>query len=43
MERTVELARRFAGEAKRLVERLPGSEARRALVGLTAKVVDRVK
>jgi hexaprenyl-diphosphate synthase len=43
MQRTAELARRFAGEARALVEKLPESEARDALVGLTLKVVDRVK
>lgn len=43
LERTIELARKFAGEARGLVERLPESEARKALVGLTEKVVDRVK
>jgi hexaprenyl-diphosphate synthase len=43
LERTLDLARRFAGEARTLVERLPESEARSALVGLTEKVVDRVK
>lgn len=43
LERTIELAKKFAGEARSLVERLPESEARNALVGLTEKVVDRVK
>ncbi|RSH93218.1 coq1 putative hexaprenyl diphosphate synthase [Saitozyma podzolica] len=43
LERTVDLARRFAGSARGLVERLPESPAREALVGLTMKVVDRVK
>jgi hexaprenyl-diphosphate synthase len=43
LERTVDLARRFAGSARALVERLPESPAREALVGLTLKVVDRVK
>ncbi|KAL1412554.1 coq1 putative hexaprenyl diphosphate synthase [Vanrija albida] len=43
MERTAELARNFAGEARRLIELLPQSPARDALVGLTVKVVDRVK
>ncbi|OCF41970.1 hexaprenyl-diphosphate synthase [Kwoniella heveanensis CBS 569] len=43
LERTVELARKFAGEARALVELLPESKARDALVGLTLKVVDRVK
>lgn len=43
LDRTVELARRFASEARGLVESLPESEAREALVGLTVKVVDRVK
>ena len=43
LERTVELARSFAAEARGLVERLPRSDARDALVGLTVKVVDRVK
>ena len=40
--KTVELARKFAGEARDLVLRLPESPAREALVGLTEKVVDRV-
>lgn len=43
MERTAALARDFAAEARRLVELLPQSPARDALVGLTVKVVDRVK
>lgn len=43
MQRTAELARAFAGEARALVELLPESPARDALVGLTLKVVDRVK
>lgn len=43
MERTAELARSFAGEARRLIELLPQNPARDALVGLTVKVVDRVK
>lgn len=42
LERTKELARKFAAEARGLVERLPESEARGGLVGLTEKVVDRV-
>lgn len=43
LQRTVELAREFAGEARRLVEMLPESGARDALVQLTIKVVERVK
>ncbi|ADV23897.1 hexaprenyl-diphosphate synthase [Cryptococcus gattii E566] len=43
LQRTVELAREFAGEARRLVEMLPESGARDALVQLTVKVVERVK
>lgn len=43
MQRTADLARHFAGEARGLVELLPESAARDALVGLTTKVVDRVK
>jgi hexaprenyl-diphosphate synthase len=43
MERTAALARSFASEARALVELLPESPARDALVGLTVKVVDRVK
>jgi hexaprenyl-diphosphate synthase len=42
IEKTVELARKFAKEARGLVEMLPESEAREALVGLTVKVVERV-
>jgi hexaprenyl-diphosphate synthase len=43
MQRTAELARNFAAEARALIELLPESPARDALVGLTVKVVDRVK
>ncbi|KAK8849749.1 hypothetical protein IAR55_005084 [Kwoniella newhampshirensis] len=43
LERTVDLARKFAGEARGLVEKLPQSGARDALVQLTVKVVERVK
>jgi hexaprenyl-diphosphate synthase len=43
LERTIDLARKFAGEARELVRRLPESEAREALESLTVKVVDRVK
>ncbi|RSH78155.1 coq1 putative hexaprenyl diphosphate synthase [Apiotrichum porosum] len=43
MQRTADLARTFASEARALVELLPQSAARDALVGLTVKVVDRVK
>ncbi|TYJ57986.1 hypothetical protein B9479_001344 [Cryptococcus floricola] len=43
LQRTVELAKAFAGEARRLVEMLPESGARDALVQLTVKVVERVK
>ncbi|BEI82670.1 hypothetical protein CcaverHIS002_0305380 [Cutaneotrichosporon cavernicola] len=43
MERTAALAGDFAAEARRLVELLPPSPARDALVGLTVKVIDRVK
>jgi hexaprenyl-diphosphate synthase len=43
LERTIELARRFAGEARGLVRRLPESEARAALEELTVKVVERLK
>lgn len=43
LQRTAELAANFAGEARRLVERLPPSPAREALVGLTVKVVERTK
>ena len=43
IERTQQLARQFASEARALVERLPESPARDALVELTIKVVDRRK
>ncbi|WVN90901.1 uncharacterized protein L203_106146 [Cryptococcus depauperatus CBS 7841] len=43
LEKTVELARKFAEEARRLAEMLPASGARDALVELTVKVVERVK
>lgn len=43
LERTVELARTFAGSARDLVEMLPESAARAELVRLTERVVDRVK
>ncbi|KAK4683617.1 hexaprenyl-diphosphate synthase, partial [Tremellales sp. Uapishka_1] len=43
LQRTRELAEQFAREARKLVEQLPESEARNALVALTGKVVDRVK
>jgi len=43
IERTQQLARQFASEARALVERLPESPARDALVELTVKVVDRRK
>ncbi|WWD20379.1 hypothetical protein CI109_104855 [Kwoniella shandongensis] len=43
LARTVDLARQFAGEARSLVEMLPPSGARDALVQLTVKVVERVK
>ncbi|GMK56598.1 hypothetical protein CspeluHIS016_0304380 [Cutaneotrichosporon spelunceum] len=43
MERTAALAGEFAAEARRLVELLPPSPARDALVGLTVKVIDRGK
>lgn len=42
LERTRELAERFAGEARRAVEGLPESEAREELIALTRKVVERV-
>jgi hexaprenyl-diphosphate synthase len=42
LEKTRELAIRFATEARRAVERLPESEGREELVGLTEKVVQRV-
>jgi hexaprenyl-diphosphate synthase len=43
LERTRELARGFASEARRAVEEgLPESEAREELVGLTRKVIERV-
>ena len=40
---TLDLAREFAGAARTLVEQLPQSSARDALVELTVKVVERVK
>lgn len=40
--RTRALAMRFAGEAERSLERIPESEAKAQLVGLTRKVVERV-
>lgn len=43
VQRTIDLARKFAGSARELIEKLPESAAREALVGLTLKVVDRVK
>ncbi|ORY34648.1 isoprenoid synthase domain-containing protein [Naematelia encephala] len=44
LERTIELARKFAGEATRCIERLPTeSEATEQLKRLTEKVVERVK
>lgn len=43
LQRTRELAERFAGEARGLVELLPDTPARGALVELCGKVVDRVK
>lgn len=43
IQRTIDLAREFAGSARSLVMRLPENPAREALVGLTLKVVDRVK
>lgn len=43
IERTQQLARQFASEARALVERLPKSAARDSLVELTVKVVDRRK
>lgn len=43
IERTQQLARQFAAEARALVERLPESPARDQLVELTIKVVDRRK
>lgn len=43
IERTQQLARQFASEARALVERLPESAARDSLVELTVKVVDRRK
>ncbi|WWC65911.1 uncharacterized protein I303_108533 [Kwoniella dejecticola CBS 10117] len=43
LPRTIELAKRFAGSARELVELLPESGAREALIGLTKKVVERVK
>lgn len=43
LQRTGELAKYFANEAKELIMLLPPSEARDALVDLTIKVVDRVK
>ena len=42
LERTRALATRFADEARRAVERLPESEARESLIGLTRTVVNRV-
>ncbi|KAJ9095233.1 hypothetical protein QFC21_005599 [Naganishia friedmannii] len=42
LEKTRALAVRFAREARRAVERLPESEGREELVGLTEKVVQRV-
>ncbi|KAJ9112651.1 hypothetical protein QFC19_000671 [Naganishia cerealis] len=42
LARTRELAVKFAGEARRAVERLPESQARDELVQLTEKVVQRV-
>ena len=43
VQRTVALARQFAGAARDLIEKLPQTPARDALVGLTDKVVERVK
>ncbi|WVW86845.1 hypothetical protein I302_108900 [Kwoniella bestiolae CBS 10118] len=43
LQRTVDLAKTFAEAARELVERLPESGAREALIGLTKKVVERVK
>ena len=43
VQQTVQLARQFAASARELVERLPESPAREALIGLTVKVVERVK
>ena len=43
IQRTLELARTFAAEAKGLVGRLPESEAREALIGLADKAVERIK
>jgi len=42
LERTRELAARFAGAARDALERFPEGEAKEALVGLTRKVVERV-
>lgn len=42
LERTRDLAKRFAEEARKGVEQLPESEAREALIALTRKVVERV-
>ncbi|WWC73616.1 uncharacterized protein I206_107588 [Kwoniella pini CBS 10737] len=43
LKRTIELAKTFAGSARELIELLPESGAREALIGLTKKVVERVK
>lgn len=43
VKETINLAKKFANSAKDLIELLPESEARGALVGLTKKVVERVK
>ncbi|WRT69782.1 uncharacterized protein IL334_006773 [Kwoniella shivajii] len=43
LKRTIELASTFAESARELIELLPESNARNALVGLTKKVVERVK
>ncbi len=42
LERTRDLARQFASEAERSLRRIPESEAKAQLVGLTRKVVERV-
>ena len=43
IERTIELARGFASEAKGLMRMLPESKAREALIELADKAVERLK
>ncbi|WWC92879.1 uncharacterized protein L201_007841 [Kwoniella dendrophila CBS 6074] len=43
LQRTIELAKFFSSSARELIELLPESKAREALIGLTKKVIERVK